>query len=229
VAAQKRVDIDRTQSTIDGFGVAGPAIDAELAAGLITKDEAMARRLTLQTAVNSVTDSQISEIALREQARQSAAASNTLGRAGASSLIALQSVQSIAQLRILRAQTAIDAETARQTIEQLGQSVAEAERVLAIARQSPYYAALTSRVPVVFVQYDNLKSAVPGAPVYDCYLQVIACRQVGTMTQVYDAEQYARHPLFKTDIKGRFVGIRLTEPDSSESSILFLDHKPLFL
>ena len=79
------------------------------------------------------------------------------------------------------------------------------------------------------MQYDNLASAKPGGPVFDCYLQVIVCRQVGTMTQVYDAEQYARHPFFKTDIKGKFVEIRFTSTESSESSILFLGHKPLLL
>jgi hypothetical protein len=123
----------------------------------------------------------------------------------------------------------VDAETAKESIEQLRTSVAEGERVLEVAKQSPYYLALSKDVFVAFIQYENMDTVKPGAPVYDCLLQIILCRNVGTVTQVYDAEEYARHPLFKSDIKGKFAGIDFGVKKSSESSVVFIGHKPLLL
>ena len=94
-------------------------------------------------------------------------------------------------------------------------------------KRSPYYQALTEPAYVAFVQYPNLRDATPGAPVYDCLFQVFLCVRVGTVTQVYDAEQYARHPIFKTDIKGKFVGIEFTRKKSGQSDVVFFGHKPL--
>jgi len=206
------------------------SIDQELAAGLITKDNALSRRMTIQSALNSATDSRINQITFQEQERLASNASDTLGEhKGATSLTALQSLNNEAQLNLIHAQAIVDAKTAQQSIEQLQATVDKSEHVLQMAQQSPYYLALTKPTSVAFVQYDNLDHAQPGAAVYDCLLQFILCRKVGIVTQIYDAEEYIRHPLFKTDIKGKFIGIDFTRKASSESSVVFLGYKPLLL
>jgi hypothetical protein len=225
---RKRMDSMQTEKAVADVKPMLASLNSDLAAGLITKDEAMSRRLNVQSVMNAITDSHISEITLREQARAAAAGSRTLGGGQASSLTALQSLTDEAQLRMALAQAIVDAETARQSVAQLGATVTNAERVLSVAKRSPYYLALTRSVPVVFVQYDNLANAKPGAPVFDCYLQVVVCRKVGTVEHVYDAEEYARQPLFKTDIKGRFVRVAFSVKSAEQSPVVFLGHKPLF-
>jgi hypothetical protein len=224
---RKRIDSVQTEKAAADAKSMLASIDTDLVVGLITKDQAMSRRLNIQSAMNAITDSRISEITLGEQARVAAAASRTLGGGQASSLAALQSLTNEAQLRMTLAQAMVDADTARQSMDQLRATVANAERVLGVAKRSPYYLALTRSVPVVFVQYDNLANATPGAPVFDCYLQVVACRRVGTIEHVYDAEEYARQPLFKTDIKGRFARVLFSVKAAEQSPVVFIGHKPL--
>jgi len=227
VLHQKRDDIMRTATAVDGVKPMLVSLDAELAAGLITKDEAARRRMDIQSAQNALTDSRANLVVLSEQARMARASSRTLVQADAASLAALQSLSSGAQLKMAVAQAVVEASTAKESVEQIQRTVDEGERVLKIAKQSPYYRALNQKVPVVFIQYDNLGNAQPGSPVFDCYLQVVLCHKVGTVTQVYDAEEYARHPLFKSDIKGKFASIEFTDADASESPIVFMGRKPL--
>ncbi|MCP2085902.1 UNVERIFIED_ORG: hypothetical protein J2Y81_001919 [Paraburkholderia sediminicola] len=225
--SRKRIDAAQTEKAASDVKPMLASVESDLMAGLITKDEAMSRRLNIQSAINAITDTHISEITLREQARTAATASRTLGGGEASSLSALQSLSNEAQLRMTLAQASVDAETARQSVDQLRATVANAERVLNVAKRSPYYLALTRSVPVVFVAYDNLVNATPGAPVFDCYLQVVVCRRVGAIEHVYEAEEYARQPLFKTDIKGKFARVNFSVKFAEQSPVVFIGHKPL--
>lgn len=225
--SRKRIDAAQTEKAASDVRPMLASVESDLTAGLITQDEAMSRRLNIQSAINAITDTHISEITLREQARTAAAASRTLGGGEASSLSALQSLSNEAQLRMTLAQASVDAETARQSVDQLRATVANAERVLDVAKRSPYYLALTRSVPVVFVAYDNLVNATPGAPVFDCYLQVVMCRRVGAIEHVYEAEEYARQPLFKTDIKGKFARVNFSVKFAEQSPVVFIGHKPL--
>jgi hypothetical protein len=224
----KTVDIGSTEKTIADVQAMLKSVDAEVAAGLITRDQAQARRITLQAALNAATDAKAQALVLEQQARAARDGASTLA-GGASSLQALRSIQEAVALRTMAVQLTIDTETARQTVEQLKKSIPEAERVLDVAKTSPYHLALRQSVNVLFVPYDNLRHAKVGEPVYDCYLQVIACHKVGTVLKVYEAEEYARHPLFKTDLKGRFVGVQFDDQEASSSPVVFVGGKPLFL
>lgn len=224
----KQADVARSAITLEkNIRPMLSSLDAELAAGLITKDEATRRRMEVQSAENALTDARANLEALGEQARLASAASRTLVQTDAASLTALQSLTSNAQLKMTLAQALVEVNTAKESVSQLQRTVDEGERVLKVAKQSPYYLALHHEVPVVFVQYDNVGNVQPGAPVFDCYLHVLLCRKVGTLVQLYDAEEYTRHPLFKTDIKGKFAGIDFTDKAAAESSIVFLGRKPL--
>jgi hypothetical protein len=67
-----------------------------------------------------------------------------------------------------------------------------------------------------------------GAPVYDCYLNMVACRKVGTVKQTFTGEEHAIHPIFRTDIRGFMVQMELDHPESAKSKTVFLNRKPLF-
>ena len=229
VIREKSSDVIATEKSIKGIKEMMKAVTDELAVGLITKDQAQSRTLLLQTALNSMTDAKAQIVVLQEQSRIAAQGSITLKGTNSTSLQALQSIQELVQLRTVLAQLEVDTETARLTIDQLKASVIDGERVLTVAKSSPYFLALRAPVTVLFVPYDNLKNAKVGEPVYDCFLQVIFCSKVATITKVYDAEEYARHPLFKTDIKGRFAEATFTNKDAAKSNVLFIGGKPLLI
>jgi hypothetical protein len=227
VLQQKAIDTLATEKAARDVRPLLVSVDSELAAGLITRDQAISRRMAIQSMLNASTDSRLSQLTLEEQARLASTAGGTLGKQDATSLTALQSLNSQAQLKLAHAQALIQEETARQSIKQLQATVAENERILGIAQNSPYYQALTRPVFTAFVQYDNLGHAKPGAPVYDCLLQFILCSQTGTVTQVYEAEEYASHPLFRTNIKGKLVAINFSRKESGESGVVFIGFRPL--
>lgn len=226
VLRAKNQDIAETKRSVSEAREMMKVTDAELAAGLITKDQAQSRRISLQGALNSSTDALAQALTLQEQGRLAESGSFTL-RGGSTSLQALQAVQENAQLRLMRTQLVVDTETARLSIEQLSESIEEVNRVLAVTKNSPYYQARYQPVGVLFMPYENMTSMKPGDPVYDCYLKIAACRRVGSVERTYDAEEYARHPIFKSDIKGRFVAVHYEVPSASESMAVFVGGKPL--
>ena len=228
VLTQKSIDIADTTKAVQKAKQMLAAIDAEQQARLITKDQAQEQRLALQSALNAATDAKAALIALQEQQRSAQAAASTL-TGGGTSLQALQSLQQEMQIRVMAAQLSIDVETARQTVTQLKTSIQESERVLAVAKISPYYEALRAPVSVLFVPYENFKHVQAGTPVYDCYLQVLLCRKVGVTTTEFPAEQYFQHPLFKTDLKGMFIGVQFSNSTAKTSDVVFIGRKPLFL
>ena len=97
------------------------------------------------------------------------------------------------------------------------------------AKQSPYYLNATGHETLyfAFVPYTNQSSAVAGSPIYDCYLNMIACRKVGTVNQVFAGEEDATHPIFKTAIRGFLIEMELDHKDSAKSQTVFLGRKPL--
>ena len=228
VLIDKVIDLKQTEKSIAEAQALLKQIDAEVAAKLITGDQAVQRRISLQAALNAATDARAQAIQLEQQSRQASATANTI-RGGSTSLIGISAARQIVELRAMYAQLEIQLVTATSTVEALTKSIFELERVLDVAKQSPYHRALRESVTVAFVPYDNLKNVKEGEPVYDCYLQVIACRKVGTVTKLYDAEEYARHPLFKTDLKGRMVEIEFSKPEAALSQVVFIGGKPLFL
>lgn len=223
----KRSDIAATTLATAAVQQLLKQVDTELASNLITADQAAQRRISLQSALNASTDAKAQAIQLTEQARQFQSGASTL-KGGSSSLTAMITVKQAADLRALKAQTEIQLATATATIEALTQSIAETTRVLNVAKSSPYYRALRESVSVAFVPYENNNMEV-GEPVYDCFLKILFCRKVGTVTTLYEAEEYARHPLFKTDLKGRFIGVEFTDAEAAKSQVVFIGGKPLFL
>jgi hypothetical protein len=104
------------------------------------------------------------------------------------------------------------------------------KQALDTAKQTPYYLSVSGNnaVNFAFVPYDNQGSASPGAAVYDCYLNMVLCRKVGTVKQIFAGEEHAIHPIFRTDIRGFLIQMQLDHPESAKSKTVFLNRKPFF-
>ena len=223
----KKNDIRKTEEIIANVDYLMSRLDQELEARLITEDQAQQARIALQTARNAATDARTQAIQLQQTVTQLQQGSSTL-QGGALSLSAISSVQQKAQLQSVLTQLKIQLMIATSTSIALTSSIAESERVLATAKTSPYYQALNKTVTVLFVPYDNIYNIKIGEPIYDCHLQILACHKVGKVKQIYEAEQYAKHPLFKTDLRGRFIGVEI-DPQAAKSPVVFIGGKPLLL
>jgi hypothetical protein len=77
------------------------------------------------------------------------------------------------------------------------------------------------------VPYDNQSDAKVGAPIYDCYLNMVLCRKVGTVKQIFLGEEVINHPIFKTQVRGLTILMDLSHPESAKSQTVFLGRKPL--
>jgi hypothetical protein len=227
LAEKKKSDIKATEISVSDARSLMSKVDEELAAKLITSDQAAQRRISLQGALNSSTDAKAASIQLDRTMDQMKQAANTL-RGGSTSLIGITSIKQAQELRALMAQLGIQYTTAEKTVLLLTESIKEQERVLVVAKTSPYYRALTNSITVGFVPYENMDSVKTGMDVYDCYLKVFLCSKVGEVGSIYEAEEYASHPLFKTDLRGQFIEVRLSDPESARSQVFFIGSKPLF-
>jgi hypothetical protein len=228
IIQSKNVDIKNTDKAVSNIPILMKQIDEELEVGLLTKDQAMTDKMALQSTKNASTDAKAAQVQLKEQQHQGSSIANTLN-GGTNSLLAMQSIQQNMQIKALIVQLQITTDTAKLSIKQLSDSIVEEERILAVAKQSPYFKARLGSVDVGFVEYDNAKKLKVGDSVYDCYFKVLLCHNVGVVTQVYQAEEYAHHPLFKSDIKGQLIEINFTDKNATMSDVVFIGSKPLFI
>lgn len=224
----KEVNIVQSKKVLDELKVLNEQIDAELSAKLITSDQAAQRRIAAQSAKNAYTDLNVSTEQLAAQSVQLKDYAVTLA-GKPKSLTALAPTKQLMELDALKSQLKLQLFTSDQSVEIVRKAMAADNRILQVAMDSPYYRALWAATPVLFVPYDNLHRVEPNAPVYDCWLQVIFCHQVGTIDKLFDAEEYAKHPLFKTDLKGRLATLILTDKEAANSNVLFIGSKPLFI
>lgn len=217
---QKQADNQQTQGIMDQVKLVEAAIDKDLAAGLITKGDAATQRAALNQAQTSYTDSKINEVLLTD---------NILDK-NTNNTKSLDVLDKQAELKSEIAQLDIAINIAQEQVREEGQQIDRLRKAIATAKQTPYYLIVSGGKPVyfAFVPYDNQGSVSVGAPVYDCYLNMIACRQVGSVKQVFSGEEHAIHPIFRTDIRGFMVQMELTHPESAKSKTVFLNRKPLF-
>lgn len=226
VLASKNADIFTAKSIIAEAQKLLKTVDQELSAKLITSDQASQRKIALQNAISSISDAKIAALSLQEQLKQSQSGIETLN-GGSTSSQAFNTIRQSAELKSSLVELRIQSTTAKLSAIALHKSITEAERVMLVAKSSPYYRALREEVTVAFVPYDN--DIHIGDPIYDCYLQILLCRKVGVVKTIYEAEEHARHPLFKTDFRGRLVEIQFTDRSFSKSQVVFINGKPLLL
>jgi hypothetical protein len=217
---QKQSDNLKTQAVLTQVKEVEASIDKDLAAGLITKGDAAAQRAALNQAQNTYTDSKIGEILLTDSILEKTTTDTK----------SLDVLDKQAELISEIAQLDIAIGVAQKQLHEESQQIDRLRQALATAKQSPYYltASGDDTVFFAFVPYDNRNNVSSGSAVYDCYLNMIACKKVGTVKQVFAGEEHAIHPIFRTDMRGFLIQMQLDHPESAKSKTVFLRRKPLF-
>ena len=218
---EKQSDNAKTAQVLEQLKDMEANVNKDLAAGLITKADAATQLSALNQAKNNYTDSKIGEVLLTDSVLDK----TTTGTDSINVLVKQAELRSeVAQLDIaINVADKQATEDARQ-IDRLRQAITT-------AKQSPYYLnSLPSggqTLYFAFVPYTNQARAAVGAPIYDCYLNMVLCRYVGTVKQVFPGEEDATHPIFKTAIRGFLIQMDLSHPNSGKSQTVFLGRKPL--
>jgi hypothetical protein len=217
--AQKQADNARTQHILTELQQIEAQINKDLAAGLITKGDAATQLAALNQAQDAYTDSRISEVLLTDSILDKTTT-------GTKSLDVLEKQ---AELRSEIAQIDVAINIADKQLEEDNRQVERLRDAIATAKQSPYYlnANGNKRLYFGFVPYDNQSNATVGTPIYDCYLDMILCRKVGAVKQIFLGEEQITHPIFKTQVRGLTIQMDLSHPNSAKSKTVFLGHKPL--
>jgi len=217
---QKQADNLKTQGVMAQVKEVEASIDKDLAAGLITKSDAATQRVALNQAQSSFTDSRINELLLTDNVLEK----TTTGTKS------LDILDKQAELRSEIAQLDIALSLAEKQIREESQQIDRLKKALATAKQTPYYLSVSggNKIYFAFVPYDNQGGVSVGAPVYDCYLNMVMCRKVGVVKQVFTGEEHAIHPIFRSDMRGFMIQMELDHPESAKSKTVFLNRKPLF-
>jgi hypothetical protein len=216
---QKQADNTKTQRILAELKLVEAGIRKDLAAGLITKGDAATQLAALNQAQDAYTDSKIAEVMLTD---------NILDKTttGTKSLDVLEKQ---AELRSEIAQLDVAMSVADKQLEEDNRQVERLHDAIATAKLSPYYLNSTgnNRLYFAFIPYDNQSSAKIGAPIYDCYLDMVLCRKVGTVKQIFLGEEQITHPIFKTQVRGLMIQMDLSHRNSAKSKTVFLGRKPL--
>ena len=199
---QKQADNLKTQAVMAQVKEVEATIDKDLAAGLITKGDAATQRAALNQAQSTYTDSKIGEILLTdsilEKTTTDTKSLDVLDKQA--ELISEVAQLDIAIARGAKADLRRD-ETDRSLRQALSHGQADALLPQRVRRCTAVYFA--------FVPYDNQSNISIGTAVYDCYLNMVACRKVGTVKQIFAGEEHAIHPIFRTDIRGFLIQMQL--------------------
>jgi hypothetical protein len=217
---QKQSDNLKTQAVLTQVKEVEATIDKDLAAGLITKGDAATERAALNQAQSSYTDSKIGEVLLTDSILEKTTTDTK----------SLDVLDKQAELISEIAQLDIAVGVAQKQLHEESQQIDRLRQALATAKQTPYYltASGDNTVYFAFVPYDNRNNVSSGSSVYDCYLNMIACKKVGTVKQIFAGEEHAIHPIFRTDMRGFLIQMQLDHPESAKSKTVFLNRKPLF-
>lgn len=216
---QKQADNVKTQEVLKQLKEMEANVKKDLGAGLITKADAATQLSTLNQAEGNYTDSKIAEVLLTDSVMDK----TTTGTDSINVLVKQAELRSeVAQLDIAINVADKQAQEDERQIERLREAITT-------AKQSPYYlnASGGQTVYFAFVPYTNQVGATAGSPIYDCYLNMILCRNVGTVKQVFVGEEDATHPIFKTAIRGFLIQMNLSHTESAKSQTVFLGRKPL--
>jgi hypothetical protein len=216
---QKLADNAKTQKVLSQLKEVESNINKDLAAGLITQGDAATQIAALNQAQGAYTDNKIAELLLTDSVLDK----TSTGTASLNVLVKQ------AELRSEVAQLDIAINVAEKQLQEENRQVDRLRQAIATAKQSPYYlnASGQQRLYFAFVPYDDQANAVAGAAIYDCYLNMILCRKVGTVKQIFPGEEQAIHPIFKTQIRGFLIQMNLDNAEAAKSKTVFLGSKPV--
>jgi len=216
---QKLADNAKTQQILEQLKELEANIHRDLAAGLITKGDAAQQLSALNQARDAYTDSRIAEVLLTD---------NVLNKT-TTGTDTLNVLEKQTELQSQVAQLDIAISVAEKQFYEESRQIDRLREAIATAKQSPYYlnASHDQTLYFAFVPYDNQAQAAVGASIYDCYLNMVLCRHVGTVKAIFPGEEQATHPIFKTQIRGFLIQMDLDHAESARSKTVFLGRKPV--
>jgi len=216
---EKQTDNAKTQKVLTQLKEVESNIKKDLAAGLITKGDAATQLSALNQAQNAYTDSRIAEILLTDNVLDKTTTGTTT----------LDVLEKQAELQSEVAQLDIAIGVAEKQLYEESRQIERLREAITTAKQSPYYlnASGGQTLYFAFVPYDNQTHAVVGSSIYDCYLNMVLCRHVGTVKAIFPGEEQATHPIFKTQIRGFMIQMTLDHTESAKSKTVFLGRKPI--
>lgn len=217
LSVQKQSDLAKTEPLVTDANRIEAEIDADLKAGLISKSDAAVQRATLNQFSNTLTDDKVAAVLLNDTVR---AKTNT----------DIPTANALAQRAELRAQIAtfaVQITTGQEAAKADNVEIARLQAAMKVAEATPYYRASISpnTLAFAFVPYDNEGSVSVGQPLYDCYVGLVGCYQVGTVERIFPDEEKQQNPIFRTDMRGYLVQITLKKRNAAKSKVLFT-HKP---
>lgn len=227
----KAADITRTSQVVESLAKQDTNVAAELAAGLITKDEAAARRAAFNSLKVAATDSAVVGVTLNRTVAQMQHSADTLKGGQGSSATALDLLSRVAQLESQLAHVRLKINQNNLIVNNKAAELAKLKAIVATLSDSPYYrvTVATSPLSFAFVPYSNEDGIKAGEGVYDCTFQVLWCKKVGVVKKVHHDEERAQHPLFHVDMRGSLVEMELTDQQAGKSRVVFIGRAPLFL
>jgi hypothetical protein len=216
---QKLADNAKTQNVLEQLNEVESNIKKDLASGLITQGDAATQLAAVNQARDAYTDSKIAEVLLTDSVLDK----TTVGT-GSLNVLVKQ-----AELRSEVAQLDVAINVAEKQLSEETRQIDRLHQAIITAKQSPYYlnASGGQTLYFAFVAYDNQAYATPGSTIYDCYLNMVFCRRVGSVKQVFSGEEQAIHPIFKTQIRGFLIQMNLDHAESAKSKTVFLGRKPV--
>jgi CII-binding regulator of phage lambda lysogenization HflD len=216
---QKLADNAKSQKVLDQLNSVEANIKKDLASGLITQGDAATQLSAVNQARDAYTDSKIAEVLLTDSVLDK----TTVGT-GSLNVLVKQ-----AELRSEVAQLDVAINVAEKQLQEETRQIDRLRQAITTAKQSPYYlnASGGQTLYFAFVPYDNQAFAAADNAVYDCYLNMILCRRVGSVKQVFPGEEQVIHPIFKTQIRGFLIQMNLDHAESAKSKTVFLGHKPM--
>jgi hypothetical protein len=216
---QKQADQTRTADLVADDSLMEARIQKDLNAGLITKTEAAETEAQLNSVKNGLTDGRISEVALRDSVQTRRSVNSALVE-GLAKQAEIHSKLAELDAQIASAQNQISADDAE---------IKLINHTVDLALETPYFIAAKSgqSIDLAFVPYENQRAVKVEAPVYDCYLSYMICRQVGTVSRIFGNEEHAQNPVFKSEMRGFLVQLTLSDRFVVRSKTLFVGGKPL--
>jgi hypothetical protein len=216
---RKAADIERTAGMQDSDATVEHSILQDLKAGLITKAAATASLIQLNDSRNALTDSNIADVELQ----------GTILEKKTSVQTDIDAFSKQVDLHSKIATLDMEVAVARQQVASDQRQIERIKTAVSVATDTPYFASVSgeTQVYLAFVPYDNEKHVAVGEPLYDCYLNFIGCRYVGTIKHVYKNEEKVNNPIFHTEMRGYVVQLNLIDTNVVRSKTLFVGGKPL--
>jgi hypothetical protein len=204
------------------------SIRKSLKAGLITQEEAIKQRASALQMSNNVAESSIQSMLAYNASKDMQRSASTLHGEN-EDIKALDTISKRSQLETEIAQLNVQILSNENTHHNLQRQLKEITEVIQTLSKSPYFKITKgAKLNFAFLPYENQKNVEIGSPVYDCLLHLFLCTDVGKVSAIYTDEESIKHSLLKTDVRGSFIELSLTDKSAAKSQVLFVNSKPLF-